>query len=328
MKKAGFCAVALAAIMCVILVGCGIKGEKKTVDSSDYQKLIESMKAGDYSIDFETAESFEAAINDGEDILGKVVKFTVSSIHPDSALGYTLWAGEHLNFVGEVAEDVGEGDTVIAVVNSIQDVVGSWAIGYDILNVEPSNGTEYHVEPEKDETTASDSIEPESQEEESQTTEPVNNQPEGSGSQTIENTSVPQLSEDTSLIEGLDALGYSKEETNAIATILANVGIPKVDDMWNINKNGTLQANACTYKNHQINFTTDNGECFYVQITGWKEEISSYGWYRSAWSGKLKYGYNTQTKINTVDLYATDYDNTGYLAVYDAETDSVKPYEE
>lgn len=99
--------------------------------------------------------------------------------------------------------------------------------------------------------------------------------------------------------------------------------------MWNINQNGTLQANALTYNGHQVNFTTDNNELFYVEITGWDEEISHYGWYQSSWSGKLKYGYNTENKITTVDLYAVNEDGTGgYLAVYDITNDSVHPYEE
>ena len=57
--------------------------------------------------------------------------------------------------------------------------------------------------------------------------------------------------------------------------------------------------NACTYKNHQINFTTDNGECFYVQITGWKEKYPAMDGIVALGQEKLKYGYNTQTKINT-----------------------------
>lgn len=129
----------------------------------------------------------------------------------------------------------------------------------------------------------------------------------------------------TSMIKNL---GYSENESDAIAEILMNVGIESADDMWNINENGSLQANACTYSGHQVNFTTDNGKCFYVQITGWDKELSHYGWYQSAWSGKLKYGYYTETKKNTVDLYATDSDNPGYMAIYDSESDSVRPYGE
>lgn len=40
------------------------------------------------------------------------------------------------------------------------------------------------------------------------------------------------------------------------------------------------------YNGHQINFTTDNNVLFYVEATGWDEEISYYGWYQSAWDGK------------------------------------------
>jgi hypothetical protein len=309
MKKRTIFMLTLSVMLCMALAGCG---SNKSVSGDDYQAQLASMKSDGYSIDYESAEAFETALNNGEDVLGKVVSFKVNEVHPDSSLGYDLWAGEHLNFVGEDAKEAKEGDTLTVAIYSTEEKLGSWVIEYDVLDLEaaPASVAENEGSDNSEDQTSSEQ-QTEADNTQADTTEPA-----------------AETETNSSLVDGLIGIGYSAEQADAIAEILVNVGIPEVDDMWNINKNGTLQANACTYKDHQINFTTDNGECFYVQITGWKEEISSYGWYRSAWSGKLKYGYNTQTKINTVDLYATDYDNTGYLAVYDAETDSVHPYGE
>lgn len=152
-------------------------------------------------------------------------------------------------------------------------------------------------------------------------TDPINNS-EVKTNTSNENTTV-------TINNRLMELGYTSDQADAVVDILKNVGISDAEDMWNINQNGTLQANALTYNGHQVNFTTDNNELFYVEITGWDEEISHYGWYQSSWSGKLKYGYNTENKITTVDLYAVNEDGTGgYLAVYDITNDSVHPYEE
>jgi len=125
----------------------------------------------------------------------------------------------------------------------------------------------------------------------------------------------------------LSEIGYSVEDIPGIVKILNDVGIIGADDMWVIMSNNPLQANALTFNGHQVNFTTDGNILFYVQITGWDEEISHYGWYLSAWSGKLKYGYNTETKKSAVDLYAVNSDGTGgYLAVYNSDNDAVYPW--
>lgn len=132
-----------------------------------------------------------------------------------------------------------------------------------------------------------------------------------------------------SINDRLMEIGYNSEEATEIAEILTNVGILDADDMWVIMPNNPLQANALMYNGHQINFTTENGVLFYVEATGWDEEISHYGWYQSAWDGKMKYGYNTETKKASIDLYSVDSDGSGgYLAIYDIADDSVHPYKE
>lgn len=82
-------------------------------------------------IDFADAESFEAALNAGENLEGKVVQFTAGEFHPDSAFGYDVWAGEHLNFISSSHPDIAQGDMVVVKAKKIENVLGSWMITYD-----------------------------------------------------------------------------------------------------------------------------------------------------------------------------------------------------
>lgn len=82
-------------------------------------------------IDYEDAGSFEAALNRGENLEGKVVQFQAMELHPQSAYGYNIWAGEHLNFVSEKNPDAKAGDTLTVRATSIESILGSWIIHYE-----------------------------------------------------------------------------------------------------------------------------------------------------------------------------------------------------
>ena len=93
-------------------------------------------------LDYGDAESFESALNAGENLEGKTVQFMAGELHPDSAFGYDIWAGEHLNFVSSTHPDVKEGDTVTVKVNKIESMLGSWIISYEkITNAEVGDTT-------------------------------------------------------------------------------------------------------------------------------------------------------------------------------------------
>lgn len=83
------------------------------------------------TVHYTDAQSFEAALNDGENLEGKTVRFVALAMTPDSAFGYNIWAGEHLNFVSSEDPGVKEGDTVVVKTTSIQQVSGSWIIRYE-----------------------------------------------------------------------------------------------------------------------------------------------------------------------------------------------------
>lgn len=82
-------------------------------------------------IDYADAESFEAALNNGENLEGKIVSFVVQELHPDSALGYNVWAGDHLNFVSDRNPDIAVNEQVTVKVNTIRNTLGSWVIQYE-----------------------------------------------------------------------------------------------------------------------------------------------------------------------------------------------------
>lgn len=101
-------------------------------------------------VDYVEEASFEAALNRGESLVGKTVSFTAGEIHPDSAFGYNVWAGEHLNFVSAENPNVKPGDTVIAKVEKAENVLGSWIIYYNKLaSSEGKVSTQEEIQTEK-----------------------------------------------------------------------------------------------------------------------------------------------------------------------------------
>ena len=88
-------------------------------------------------LDYGDAESFEAALNAGENLEGKTVRFYASELHPDSAMGYNIWAGEHLNFISSRNPDIKEGSTADVKATEITSSLGSWFIKYEKID----NGT-------------------------------------------------------------------------------------------------------------------------------------------------------------------------------------------
>ncbi|WP_404458316.1 hypothetical protein [Oceanobacillus kapialis] len=77
-----------------------------------------------------TTEEFEKALNDGEEVTGKTVAVKISDIAPDSAFGFNLQAGEHLNFVSSENPELQAGDEFVAEVEEVENVMGSFIINY------------------------------------------------------------------------------------------------------------------------------------------------------------------------------------------------------
>ncbi|WP_233278828.1 hypothetical protein [Floricoccus penangensis] len=69
-------------------------------------------------------------MNAGDDLTGKTVEVRVAKLVPNSAFGYNIEAGKHLNFVSPENPNVKEGDTVVLKVDKITSTMGSYVITY------------------------------------------------------------------------------------------------------------------------------------------------------------------------------------------------------
>jgi len=90
--------------------------------------------AGETKVDYANAEDFEAALNAGDDLTGKTVTFTVNELVPDSAFGYNLQTGEHLNFCSANNPGVKKGESITVKVTEITSMLGSYIISYEKMN--------------------------------------------------------------------------------------------------------------------------------------------------------------------------------------------------
>ena len=123
---------------------CGTAYTTSTIESTP--ELIQ--------IDFQSETEFEAALNRGEITTGKVVRFKVDSVHPQSAMGFNLWPGEHLNFISASPVDVKAGDVVIARITNVVSSLRSWFLSYDILRKETVDTLTVGEEPDETNTLA------------------------------------------------------------------------------------------------------------------------------------------------------------------------------
>lgn len=111
----------------LIMTACGKRNDSKVGDEKN------NSEADLVYIDYADAESFEAALNEGEDLEGKIVQFEALELHPDSAVGYNVWAGEHLNFISSSNPDIEVGEIVVVKCKAITSSLGSWFIKYEEL---------------------------------------------------------------------------------------------------------------------------------------------------------------------------------------------------
>lgn len=124
LKRIKICLAAIMMGMTFTLCGCG-----NNTESSESSSVVQDDEQ--YTIDYGDAESFEKALNEGKNLEGKIVRFTAGEIHPDSKLGYDVWAGEHLNFVSTRNPDIQTDDVVTVRAVTIENLLGSWVINYE-----------------------------------------------------------------------------------------------------------------------------------------------------------------------------------------------------
>ena len=79
--------------------------------------------------DYTTTE-FEEALNNGDDVTGKIVHVEIEELIPDSAFGYNLVAGEHLNFVSSKNPKKKSGDEMTVEIEEVENILDSYVIKY------------------------------------------------------------------------------------------------------------------------------------------------------------------------------------------------------
>lgn len=89
---------------------------------------------GGTEVDYGDAAAFEEALNRGENLENKTLMFTVTELHPDSALGFNVCGGEHLNFISSRNPDLKVGDTAGVKATEITSLLGSWIIKYEKID--------------------------------------------------------------------------------------------------------------------------------------------------------------------------------------------------
>ena len=89
---------------------------------------------GGTEVDYGDAAAFEEALNRGDNLENKTLMFTVTELHPDSALGFNVCGGEHLNFISSRDPDLKVGDTAGVKATEITSMLGSWIIKYEKID--------------------------------------------------------------------------------------------------------------------------------------------------------------------------------------------------
>ncbi|PPA67006.1 hypothetical protein [Lactococcus lactis] len=109
--------------------------KESSVSSSNTSKSSSktSHSSSSTTVDFKTAAEFESALNSSQDTTGKVVTFTVDNVVPDGELGYTVWAGEHLNFISTEVLNWKSGETHTVRVKKVASSLGSYMITFETI---------------------------------------------------------------------------------------------------------------------------------------------------------------------------------------------------
>ena len=109
---------------------------KSSGDNNGYlnQQTIDQIKTewdSNRIVDYEDVYVFEEDINRGYNLVGATVTFEVLEIHPESSLGFNIYAGKHLNFVSDSNPNVKEGDKITVIVTSVENILSdSYKITY------------------------------------------------------------------------------------------------------------------------------------------------------------------------------------------------------
>lgn len=120
-------------LLAISLVGCSNNKNNKTSGNTS-AKTTQQQEPKPKVADYPNIKDVEAALGKGENLKGKTVQFKVKKLEPQSAYGYNMETGKHLNFVSPENPNVKKGDTVFLKIKKIKSVLGSFVITYSHLS--------------------------------------------------------------------------------------------------------------------------------------------------------------------------------------------------
>lgn len=107
-----------------------------SISSDELSQLQQAYSDKSIKYDYESADSFESALNNRINVANKIASFEVKQVAPDSIIGFNLLAGEHLNFRLKKAKDISDHDQATVIVHSAIKLLGSWFINCELIGVQ------------------------------------------------------------------------------------------------------------------------------------------------------------------------------------------------
>lgn len=137
MKKKYILGTTLLVTTSLSLTACSSNKDTHSNTKVSSTKVSKPAKPSIPSPDYKDAESAESALNNGDDLEGKTVRFKITRLEPASTFGFNLETGEHLNFVNPHNPKVKVGQTVQVKVTEVRTVAGSFVLDYtDLIKID------------------------------------------------------------------------------------------------------------------------------------------------------------------------------------------------
>ena len=146
-----------AILLITAITACGSEDSVSSISPDTIAQLQQAYADGTITVDYDSAESFESALNDGADTTNKIVSFEATKVAPDSAVGFNVMAGEHLNFKSKDAKEISDHEQVTVIVTNAKSKIGSWFIDYELIGTKDLTAAEESPTSETSDETVAES---------------------------------------------------------------------------------------------------------------------------------------------------------------------------
>lgn len=263
-------------------------------NSNENDKNKETIK--NYNIDYKTSEDFEKALNDEKKVKEKIVLFSVKKYAPDSAFGYNIQSGEHLNFISEKDIDVEKGYYVLAkITEEPYTFLNSWIIDYEVLEIYKNKPS--IEDNEKEDTSINDKKE----QEDKDATNNTSKKEETENKEDVVIMIVP--------VEDYIGTNYKELKTELESYGVTNIVVESVKTTDSKNKNNTIKEFTINGKTYEPFDEFKKDDEFKIVYWKYEEPASEYelAFIRDMSNYDLYYMFDTDTKkvvfFGTNDTY-------------------------